>query len=75
MFTTDVPYVHNKYKYIYIIYVVYTNRKWSLTFPQCVLLQYVLLFLNLRYIVESLASPSLPLIARLIVVYRTLSQY
>lgn len=50
-------------------YVVYTNRKWSLPFPQCVLLQYVLLFLNLRYIVESLASPSLPLIARLIVVY------
>ena len=28
-----------------------------------------ILFLNLRYIVESLASPSLPLIARLIVVY------
>ena len=49
--------------------MLYTNRKWSLPFPQCVLLQYVLLFLNLRYIVESLASPSLPLIARLIVVY------
>ena len=63
MFTTDMCTI----KYIYT-YVVYTNRKWSLPFPQCVLLQYVLLFLNLRYIVESLAS-SLPLIARLIVVY------